>query len=82
MERRISAIEGADVPSFRGTAYIIFEDFPLDDFGARLPQINAEVIRVPPAQETKPRLENLIRGVNLIPASGEFAYATDIVEEI
>ena len=77
----ISAIEGADVPSFRGTAYIVFEDFPLDDFGARLPQINAEVIRVPPAQETKPRLENLIRGVNLIPASGEFAYATDIVEE-
>ncbi len=77
----ISAIEGADVPSFRGTAYIVFEDFPLDDFGARLPQINAEVLRVPPAKTASPRLETLVRGVNLLPASGEFAYATDIIEE-
>ena len=77
----ISAIEGSSVPSFRGTAYIVFEDFPLDDFGARLPQINAEVIRIPPAKTEKPRLETLVRGINLIPASGEFAYATEIVEE-
>jgi len=77
----ISAIEGSGVPSFRGTAYIVFEDFPLDDFGARLPQINAEVIRVPPAQTDTPRLETLVRGVNLLPASGEFAYASEIVEE-
>ena len=77
----ISAIEDGNTPSFRGTAYIVFEDFPLDDFGARLPQINAEVIRVPPAKTKSPRLETLIRGVNLIPASGEFAYSTDIIEE-
>ena len=77
----ISAIESGDVPSFRGTAYIVFEDFPLDDFGARLPQINAEVIRVPPSQNDTPRLETMVRGVNLLPASGEFAYAADIVEE-
>ena len=77
----ISAIEGNGVPSFRGTAYLVFEDFPLDDFGGRLPQINAEVIRVPPAQSDRPRLETLIRGVNLLPASGEFAYASVIVEE-
>lgn len=77
----ISAIEGGEVPSFRGTAYIVFEDFPLDDFGARLPQINAEVIRVPPPQNNAPRLESMIRGVNLLPASGEFAYASEILEE-
>ena len=77
----ISAIEGSNVPSFRGTAYIVFEDFPLDDFGARLPQINAEILRVPPAKTETPRLETLIRGVNLIPASGEFAYANEIIEE-
>ena len=76
----ISAIDGI-VPSFRGTAYIVFEDFPLDDYGARLPQINAEVLRVPPRQSNKPRLETMVRGVNLIPASGEFSYATDIAEE-
>ncbi len=77
----ISAIEGGDVPSFRGTAYIVFEDFPLDDFGARLPQINAEVIRVSPKKNDAPRLETMIKGVNLLPGSGEFAYATDIAEE-
>jgi len=74
----ITAIEGANAPAFRGTAYLVFEDFPLDDYGARLPQINAEVIR---AVGDKPKLETLVTGVNLIPASGEFAYATDIVEE-
>ena len=69
------------MPAFRGTAYIVFEDFPLDEFGTRLPQINAEVIRVPPARNETPRLETMVRGVNLLPASGEFAYATEIVEE-
>ena len=77
----ISAIERSNVPAFRGTAYIVFEDFPLDEFGTRLPQINAEVIRVPPARNETPRLETMVRGVNLLPASGEFAYATEIVEE-
>ncbi len=77
----ISAIEGSDVPAFRGTAYLVFEDFPLDDFGARLPQINAEIIRVPPAQNNDPKLETMVKGVNLLPASGEFAYSTEIVEE-
>lgn len=79
----ISAIEGHDVPAFRNTAYIVFEDFPLDGFGARLPQINAEVIRVPPSMNTGQnlKLETLIKSVNLLPASGEFAYATQIVEE-
>ncbi len=77
----IAAIEKTEVPSFRGTAYIVFEDFPLDDYGARLPQINAEVIRVPPAKDNQPKLETMIRGVNLLPASGEFAYATEVIEE-
>jgi len=77
----ISAIEGGNVPAFRNTAYIVFEDFPLDGFGARMPQINAEVIRLPPSQSETPKLETLIKSVNLLPASGEFAYATEIIEE-
>jgi len=76
----ISVIDGA-VPAFRGTAYMVFEDFPLDDYGARLPQINAEVIRIPVSQTDQPRLETMVRGVNLIPASGEFAYSTQTAEE-
>ena len=77
----ISAIEGENVPAFRNTAYIVFEDFPLDGFGARLPQINAEVIRVPPSHGQAAKLESLVKSVNLLPGSGEFAYAAQTVEE-
>ena len=77
----ISVIDG-DVPAFRGTAYVVFEDFPLDDYGGRLPQFNAEVTRVPPSFSESPRLENLVTGVHLLPSSGEFVYATDIIEDI
>lgn len=78
----ISAIEGATAPAFRGTAYVVFEDFPLDDYGARLPQINAEVVRVPPTRSNEPKLENKVTGVNLLPSSGEYAYATEIIEDV
>ena len=77
----ISAIEGGNVPAFRNTAYIVFEDFPLDGFGARLPQINAEVIRVPPSHGQGAKIESLVKSVNLLPGSGEFTYATQIIEE-
>lgn len=77
----IMATEGANVPAFRGTAYLVFEDFPLDDFGARLPQINVEVMRVPESQNGTPRLEHLIKSVCLLPGSGEFSYAPQIIEE-
>lgn len=77
----IQAIEGADnAPAFRGLAYVVFEDFPLDDFGARIPNLDFEVFRpAPPADPDAPRLEDMIGGVDLIPASGEFAYATEAV---
>jgi len=75
----INAIDGPDAPAFRSTAYLVFEDFPLDEYGARLPQFNVEVIRV--VGDEKLKLESLVTGVNLLPSSGEFAYATDVVEE-
>ena len=77
----IAEIEGVDVPAFRGTAYMVFEDMPLDDFGTRLPQLNFEILRMPKRTNDEPRLENLVRGVDLIPGSGEFSYATTITEE-
>jgi GTA TIM-barrel-like domain/Putative phage tail protein len=77
----IAEIEDVQVPAFRGTAYMVFEDMPLDDFGTRLPQLNFEVIRAPKRTNDEPRLEDLVQGVDLIPGSGEFAYATSITEE-
>nr|WP_321490386.1 glycoside hydrolase/phage tail family protein [uncultured Hyphomonas sp.] len=75
----IEMIEGA-TPAYRGTAYIVFEDLPLDDFGNRIPQLNFEIVRVPPGSDA-PGLDASMTGVNIIPASGEFVYATEIVRE-
>ena len=71
----ISAIEGADhTPAYRGVAYIVFEDLPLDAYGNRLPQLSFEVIRA--GSDPAKSLKSVISGVNIIPASGEFVYAT------
>lgn len=75
----IEMIEGA-APAYRGVAYIVFEDLPLDAFGNRLPQLSFEIIRVPPG-DAEPGLRDSVTGVNIIPASGEFVYATQIVRE-
>jgi len=74
----IAATEGGEVPAFRGTAYVVFEDLPLGAFGNRLPQFNLEVVRT---GRRVGRLESLIQSVNLLPGSGEFAYAAEVVEE-
>ncbi|OZB14438.1 MAG: hypothetical protein B7X53_13810 [Hyphomonas sp. 34-62-18] len=75
----IEMIEG-EAPAYRGTAYIVFEDLPLDAFGNRLPQLSFEIVRVPPG-DAEPGLRDSVTGVNIIPASGEFVYATEIVRE-
>ena len=77
----IQAVEGAEnAPAFRGLAYAVFEDFPLDEYGARIPNLSFEVFRpAPVADPGQPRLEEMIRGVDLIPASGEFAYGVEPV---
>ncbi len=75
----IQAIEGAeDTPAYRGLAYIVFEDLPLETFGNRIPNLSFEVFRSPGHDN---RLEKRVRGVDLIPATGEFAYATTLVRE-
>ncbi|HEX5007861.1 MAG TPA: glycoside hydrolase/phage tail family protein, partial [Hyphomonadaceae bacterium] len=72
----IEAIED-EAPGYRGIAYIVFEDMPVDQFGARMPQLSFEVFR--PAGGAEDRLENVVRAVNIIPGSGEFALSTDLV---
>jgi hypothetical protein len=65
----IESIEGSgNAPAYRGLAYIVFERFPLEDFGNRLPQFNFEVFR---AVDT---FEGDVLGITMIPAAGEFAY--------
>ncbi|WP_300543481.1 glycoside hydrolase/phage tail family protein [Maricaulis sp.] len=71
----IQAVEGADAPGFRGTAYAVMEDWPLDAFGHRIPNLSFEVFR----RTASGGLERQVHGVNLIPGSGEFAYAVEPV---
>lgn len=75
----IVAIEGV-APAYRGVAYVVFEDLAVDAYGARMPQLSFEVVR--PGSSGGQRLEELARGVNLIPGSGEFALATEIVRRV
>ncbi len=65
----IAAKEGAHAtPAFRGTAYVLFERFPLAEYGNRIPQFTFEVVR------TCDGLARKVQAMNLIPGAGEFAY--------
>lgn len=74
----IEAIEGADAPAFRDTAYVVFEDLDLEPFGGRIPSFAFEVLR-PGSGDA---LERAIQGVNLIPGSGEFSLSTERVSRV
>lgn len=74
----IEAIEGApNAPAYRGLAYIVFEDLPLERFGNIPPQLSFEIVRQ--TLNEGGRLEDLARGVCLIPGAGEFVYASEVV---
>ena len=40
----IASAEGASAPAFRGTAYAVFEDLDLTDFGNRIPALSFEIL--------------------------------------
>lgn len=76
---KIAAVEGADnAPAFRGTAYILFEDMDLSDFGNRIPQFQFEVFN-PLEDDAVQNMDYLIESVNIIPGSGEFTLGTTVV---
>ncbi len=63
----IEAKQGAgNAPAYRGTAYVVFERIPLDDFGNRLPQFQFEVLRPVGA------VARNLSAVALIPGATEF----------
>ncbi len=82
---RIEAVEGAgSVPAYRGTAYVVIEDLQLGAYGNRVPQFTFEVMR--PSQPGQPGAEDdpahAIKGVALLPGSGEYALASTPVTMI
>jgi hypothetical protein len=70
----IAARVGADnAPAYRGIAYVVFERLALADFGNRIPQLSFEVFRDLDA------FRETVRGIVLIPGSGEFVYSPTTV---
>ncbi|MEM8692893.1 MAG: glycoside hydrolase TIM-barrel-like domain-containing protein [Pseudomonadota bacterium] len=81
----IEAIEGAGlVPAYRGTAYVVFENLPLGQFGNRVPQFTFEVVRPEQPDEAGADLDMSlgIRAVAMIPGTGEYALATTPVNYV
>jgi GTA TIM-barrel-like domain/Putative phage tail protein len=72
----ILAKEGGEAPNYNGLAYVVFERFPVSEFGNRLPQFSFEVVKPVAGLNTR------IRAVTLIPAAGEFTYSTAPVAEL
>lgn len=64
-------------PAFRGQAYVVFERFPLAEFGNRIPNFNFEVSRSL-ISNTSRSAEALVESLVIIPGSGEFVYDTKI----
>jgi hypothetical protein len=62
-------------PAYRGLCYVVFEDFPLEQFGNRIPNFTFEVRR---CVRFKPAVEDKIKEVVLIPGAGEFVYGEQI----
>jgi hypothetical protein len=74
---KMEAVEGAGaVPAYRGTAYVVIEDMDLSPFGNRVPQLAFEVIRPAPEEIGPDDPARLIRGVAMMPGTGEYALAT------
>jgi hypothetical protein len=70
----IEALQGSgNAPAYRGTAYVVFERFPIGDYGNRIPQFQFEVMR--PVGALNPR----IRAVALLPGSTEYGLSPDVV---
>ena len=75
----IAAIEGADrVPAYRGTAYVVMDALPLAQFGNRVPQFSFEVTcpEMADTPEGDISVSQTVRGIALIPGTGEYALAT------
>ena len=70
----IVAKEGAaNAPAYRGTAYVVFERWPVNAYGNRVPQLSFEVFR------NAGGIEAGVKAVNIIPGSTEFGYDTQVV---
>lgn len=80
----IQAYEGASrTPAHRGLAYVVFEDFPIGDYGNRIPNFTFEVQKkISYPDYNGEVLEEMIHGMTMIPGGGEYVYDTQVEYKI
>lgn len=70
-------------PAYRGLAYVVFEDFPLAEFGNRVPNFTFEVSRNKvDGTSDNSSAESLVTSLMLIPGSGEVVYDTNVQSKV
>ena len=74
-----SFLGNGNVPAYRGLAYVVIKDFPLAEYGNRIPNFTFEIER---NVTTPPTTQDLVRDVVLIPGSGEFVYDTQVITKL
>lgn len=73
----ISAVEGVDkTPSYRGTCYIVIRDFPLYNYGNRIPNFTFEIER---NVSSNLNVSESIDSVVLTNGNNPFAYHMDVI---
>ncbi len=70
-------------PAYRGLCYVVIEDFPLADYGNRIPNFTFEVKKkiLWPDFEGQ-SVEEMVTSVIMIPGSGEFVYDTVVQQKL
>ncbi len=61
-------------PAFKGICYIVFEQFPISDFNNLIPNFTFSVRSS--ASKNSDTVNEKIKGITLIPGTGEFVYHT------
>lgn len=71
-DQTIQKYFGPSTPGMRGTAYIVFEDLPLEDFYNKIPNFEFEIFVRPCADDAGSHIKEIM----MIPGSGEYVYDT------
>ena len=66
---------GTDIPAFRGLCYVVFTEFPMEQFNNRIPNFTFDIVKQQGIAGEND-ISNLVSAITMIPGSGEFVYDT------
>ena len=72
----IQSLLGNNTPAFRGLCYVVFTEFPMEEFGGVIPNFTFDVVKTKNIDDGENEMEHLVKAITIIPGSGEFVYDT------